>query len=263
MKKTTLLMFAAAAVTVHAQSIISWEYDNGNRIPVNGSSFAGVASAAYWNYSQGSGVANLLASDGSSSGVSLGFSSAYGTWGIGGVSGPDADGTYNKSIFDGYGNGGLDTLSLSGISFSQYDVIVYFSSDTDGRTGTVSDGAATYDFSTIMRNQLNNNPNVTFIQTTDTTGANPGANYAVFTDLTGASQTLTTIHTAAAGLGIAGMQIVAAPGTVHNGTGRLGRHEPVVLAAAVSVSAVLTNPLRFYKAPAATVLRPAFLLYSS
>ena len=204
-------MLAAAAVTAHAQNIISWEYDNGNRIPVDGSSFAGVANAAFWNNSQGAGVANLLANDGSSSGVSLGFSSAWGAWGIGGVSGPDADGTYNKSIFDGYGNGGLDTLSLSGISFSQYNVIVYFSSDADGRAGTVSDGTTTYDFSTIMRNQVNNNPNVTFIQTTDTTGANPGANYAVFSGLTGASQTLTLNSGAVAGMGIAGMQIVAVP----------------------------------------------------
>jgi hypothetical protein len=211
MKKIIMLVFAAAAVTVHAQSIISWEYNNGNLIPVNGSSFAGVANAAFWNNSREAGVANLLANDGSLSGVALGFADAYGAWGIGGVGGPDANGTYNKSIFDGYGNGGLDTLSLSGISYSLYNIIVYFSSDANGRTGTVSDGTTTYDFSTIMRNQVDNDPNVTFIQTTDTTGANPGANYAVFTGLTGSSQTLTTIHTAAAGLGIAGIQIVAVP----------------------------------------------------
>lgn len=202
-------MLAAAAVTVHAQNIISWEYDNGNLIPSNGSSFAGVANAAFWNYSREAGVANLLANDGSLSGVSLGFADQYGAWGIGGVSGPDGDGTYNKSIFDGYGNTATsDTLSLSGISFSLYNVIVYFSSDTDGRTGTISDGATTYSFSTIMRNQVDNDPNVTFIQTTDTGSGNPGANYAVFSDLTGASQTLTLN---VGGGGIAGMEIVAAP----------------------------------------------------
>jgi hypothetical protein len=59
-----------------------------------------------------------------------------------------------------------------------------------------------------MRNQVNNDPNVTFIQTTDTTSANPGANYAEFTGLSGSSQTFTmTIP----GGGIAGMQIVAVP----------------------------------------------------
>ena len=205
-----MLVFAAAAVTVHAQNIISWEYDNGNLIPQNGSSFAGVVLAPYWNYSREAGVANLLASDGSLSGVSLGIADQYGAWGIAGVGGPDADGTYNKSIFDGYANTATsDTLSLSGISSSLYNVIVYFSSDTDGRTGTISDGATTYSFSTIMRNQVDNNPNVTFIQTTDTGSGNPGANYAVFSGLSGSSQTITLATSA--GMGIAGMQIVAAP----------------------------------------------------
>lgn len=215
MKKTTMLLFAAAAVTVHAQSIISWQYANGNIIPSNGSSIAGVVLAPYWNNSQEAGVANLLANDGSLSGVTLGFADAYGAWGIGGVSGPDGDGTYNKSIFDGYGNtASTDTLSLSGISFSQYNVIVYFSSDTDGRTGTISDGATTYSFSTIMRNQVDNNPSVTFIQTTDTGSGNPGANYAVFSGLSGSSQTFTLATSA--GMGIAGMQItpVPEPGTM-------------------------------------------------
>jgi hypothetical protein len=118
---------------------------------------------------------------------------------------------YNNAIFAGYGNGGQDTLGLSGISFSQYNIIVYFSSDTDGRTGTVSDGATTYDFTTMTRNMVNNDANAIFTQTTDTIGANPSADYAVFSDLTGASQTLTTINTGAAGLGISGMQIVEVP----------------------------------------------------
>jgi hypothetical protein len=215
MKKLIMLaLIVAATAGVQAQNIISWEYDNGNLIPSDGISFAGVANAAYWNNSREAGVANLLANDGSLSGITLGIADQYGAWGIGGVSGPDANGTYNKSIFDGYANTATtDTLSLSGISFSQYNIIVYLSSDTDGRTGTISDGPTTYDFSTIMRNQVNNDPNVTFIQTTDTTGANPGANYAVFTGLSGSSQTFTmTIP----GGGIAGMQItpVPEPGTL-------------------------------------------------
>jgi hypothetical protein len=217
MKKLIMLALVVAATAgVQAQNIISWEYDNGSLIPQNGSSFAGVVLAPNWNYSREAGVANLLASDGSLSGVTLGFADPWGAYGIGGVSSPDADGTYNKAILDGYGNGGLDTLSLSGISFSQYNVIVYFSSDTDGRTGTVSDGATTYSFSTMAFGatapQWNPTPsNAIFTQTTDTGGSNPSADYAVFSNLTGASQTLTTINTAAAGLGIAGIQIVAVP----------------------------------------------------
>jgi len=211
MKKPIVMLLAAAAVTVHAQGIMSWKFNNGAAIPENGTSFAGVDNAAYWNSSQTEGVANLLANDGSSSGVSLTFADAYGAWGIGGASAPDGNGLYNNAIFAGYGNGGQDTLGLSGISFSQYNIIVYFSSDTDGRTGTVSDGATTYDFTTMTRNMVNNDANAIFTQTTDTIGANPSADYAVFSDLTGASQTLTTINTGAAGLGISGMQIVEVP----------------------------------------------------
>jgi hypothetical protein len=208
-KQSILVAFAIAGVSVQAQNFISWQYANGNIIPSDGSSFAGILLAPYWNNSQEAGVPNLLASDGSSSGVSLGFTDQYGAWGIAGVSGADTDGYYNKSIFDGYGNTATsDTLSLSGISFSQYNVIVYFSSDTDGRTGTVTDGTTTYSFSTIMRNQVDNDPNVTFIQTTDTGSGNPDANYAMFSDLSGAAQTFTLNI---GGGGIAGMQIVAVP----------------------------------------------------
>jgi hypothetical protein len=223
-KTSIFVAVAIASISAQAQNIVSWEYNNGNMIPSNGVSYAGVVLAPYWNNSREEGVANLVANDGSLSGISLTFADAYGAWGIGGVSGPDANGTYNKSIFDGYGNtASTDTLGLSGISFSLYNVIVYFSSDTDGRTGSISDGTTTYDFSTIMRNQVNNDPNVTFIQTTDTTGANPGANYAVFSDLSGSSQTFTLAT--AAGMGIAGVQItpVPEPGTLAlAGLGGLG-----------------------------------------
>ena len=56
-----------------------------------------------------------------------------GAWGIGGVGAPDADGLYNKAILAGYANtvdGGREHFGLTGISYSQYNVIVYFSSDT-------------------------------------------------------------------------------------------------------------------------------------
>ena len=200
------ILLGLTGLAAHAQGIISWKFNNGAAIPSNGTSFAGVTNAAFWNSSQGA-VANLLANNGSSSGVSLAFSSAYGAWGIGGVGAPDNDGLYNKAIFAGYGNGGSDTLSLSGISYSQYVVIVYFSSDTDGRNGTVSDGATTYDFTTMGISATSGN-NAIFAQTLATTGAGPSADYAVFTNLSGASQTLTTINTGGNGMGISGMQIV-------------------------------------------------------
>ena len=209
---TLALLLAGAAVTANAQSIISWKFNNGAAIPQNGTAFAGVDNAAYWNSSQGA-VGNLLANDGNSSGVSMTLTGQVGAWGIGGAPAPDPNGLYNDAIFAGYANtvtATPNTLSLTGISDSQYNVIVYFSSDTDGRAGTISDGATTYDFSTMTRSMLNSGANATFTQTTDTTSANPSADYAVFSDLTGASQTL-TLTAGVNGMGISGFQIVAVP----------------------------------------------------
>lgn len=211
MKRTILLAFAIAGISAQAQDIISWQYANGNIIPSDSSSFAGVVLAPYWNNSQEAGVANLLANDGSLSGVTLGFTDQYGAWGIGNVVSPDTDGYYNKAILDGYGNTATtDTLSLSGISFSQYNVIVYLSSDADGRTGTISDGTTTFSFTTMAVTAVDrfNDSNAILTQTTDTGSGNPQADYAIFSNLTGSSQTFTmTIP----GGGIAGMQIVAVP----------------------------------------------------
>jgi hypothetical protein len=55
--------------------------------------------------------------------------------------------------------------------------------------------------------------NAVLTQTTDTTGANPGATYAVFTGLTGSSQTITCTPTGGNDqwLGISAIQIVAVP----------------------------------------------------
>jgi hypothetical protein len=202
------LLVAGAAVTANAQSIISWHDSNGLAIPSNGTSFAGVTNAAFWNGSLEAGVANLLANNGSSSGVSLTLADQYGSWGIGGAT-QDPNGKYNSAIFSGYGNTATsDTLRLTGISYSQYDVIVYFSSDTSGRPGTISDGAITYSFSTDTREKVDAHGNFVFAQTTDTGLSHPSADYAVFSNLTGASQTLTLN---VGGGGIAGMQIVAVP----------------------------------------------------
>ena len=52
--------------------------------------------------------------------------------------------------------------------------------------------------------------NALFTQTTDTTGANPTADYAIFSGLTGSSQTITSTGAGGSG-GIAGFQIIAVP----------------------------------------------------
>ena len=100
-------------------------------------------------------------------------------------------------------------LSITGIPYSTYNLIVYFSSDTASRAGTISDANAgiTYDFSTIGPSSVSGT-NAILLQTTDTTGANLLANYAIFSNLSGSSDTLTL--SIPNGGGIAGFQIVGA-----------------------------------------------------
>jgi hypothetical protein len=207
----TLLLFAAlltgAAGAAHAQDLISWAYNNGQAIPATGS--AGVLSATNWNLTGAGGSANLSYDNATASGVTLSLAGGFGDWGIGGVSAPDLDGTYNKAIFDGYYNSVGSTLTLGNISYSTYDVYVYFSSDADGRTGTVSDGTATFSFST-MGVAATSGGNAIFGLTTDTGTGNPSADYAIFSGLTGSSQTF-TIANASDGMGFAGIQIQAVP----------------------------------------------------
>lgn len=207
MKKITSIFVAVAlaGISAQAQNIVSWAYNNGNPIPTTG--YAGVVSANNWNLTGDGGSANLSYNDASLSGTTLALAGGFGAWGIGGVSAPDGDGTYSKAIFDGYYNCFSSTLTLGSIPFSAYDIHVYFSSDVDGRTGTISDGTTTFSFAT-MAIAATSGSNAIFTQTTDTGIGNPSADYAVFSGLTGASQTL-TINVG--GGGIAGIQITAVP----------------------------------------------------
>src|SRR5208283_420963 len=121
------------------------------------------------------------------SGASFSIAGTWGPWQITTVSGADADGTYNRRLLGGYANTssgvGPEVFSITGIPYSTYNVIVYFSSDTAGRAGTISSANAgqTFDFTTIGPASVNGT-NAVLTQTTDTTGANPLANYAVFTN---------------------------------------------------------------------------------
>jgi hypothetical protein len=130
----------------------------------------------------------------------------------------DANGNYNRNLLNGYmnnGGSGSVSMTLSSIPYSTYDIIVYLSSDTAGRTGTVNIGSTTYDFAAMGPAELGGTPatagssDASFIQTTDTTGANPSADYAVFSGLTGSSQIISS--TISAYGGIAGFQVVAVP----------------------------------------------------
>jgi Bacterial alpha-L-rhamnosidase concanavalin-like domain len=214
MKKTFALIFlAVAASAVTNGQVISWNDNNGYTIPGTGT--AGVVAATNWNNSNPGSDGGLSAlSDSTGAATSAGFTvtGTYGGWGIGGATGPDADGTYNKFLLGGYANtssgvsGGVEVFSISGIPYSAYNVIVYFSSDTTNRTGTIAcaNAGITYDFTTIGPASVSGT-SALLVQTTDTTGANPPADYAIFSNLTGGSQTLTL--SIPNGGGIAGFQI--------------------------------------------------------
>ena len=207
----------AAATSVKAQTI-SWNFDSYGTIN-GGSQYAGVVSAANWNDTylidgnSGNPENNLIDNSGNATtlGASFTDNSQYGYAIQFSSPAQDADGSYNKYLLNGYlnnGNGGSVAIALSSIPYSSYNIVVYLSSDTAGRTGTVNIGGTTYDFSSMGPAEISG-INASLIQTTDTSGANPSADYAIFSGLSGASQTITT--TIPAYGGIAGFQIVATP----------------------------------------------------
>lgn len=219
-KFTTTLVIAAAIMTADAQTI-SWSDSNGNTVPAAG--IAGVVAVTNWNNSNpgNNGTLSSLV-DSSNITTTVGFTvtGTYGGWGIGAIAGADGDGTYNRRMLAGYANtssgvsGGQEVFSITGISYSSYKIIAYFSSDTTNRAGTIGCPGAgvTNDFVTLGQYAATN-ANAVFVQTTDATGANPPADYAVFTNLSGSSQSL--ILSIPNGGGMAGFQIVNT-GTVTN-----------------------------------------------
>ena len=230
-----------ASLTLQAQ-VISWSFNQygfsnagqNTGVPVPNTQ-AGVVSAFNWNdswsenssaYAYGTPVTvnNLFDNSGTATATSLSYNSYNGYYIQNSNPAQDADGTYNRQMLNGFLNAGpatwsppvtQNTISLSSIPYLQYDVYVYVSDDTAGRVALVSDGTSTYDLST-MGSAAISGANASFVQSTDTTGANPTANYVVFSGLTGSSQTFTvspgdTNPSDAAWVGLAAFQIVAVP----------------------------------------------------
>jgi hypothetical protein len=223
-----------AAATTQAQSTISWNMDrwgftlapgNNGGLPVpNTTAGAPGYVAANWNSAWNEGVSssssatvnNLWNSSGNNSGASITYS-CRDLWQIQ-MSNPaqDADGTYNKQMLNGYLDSGLaglsSTIAISSIPYSTYDIIVYFTGTDAGRGATLNVGSTTYDF-TSMGGAAISGGNALFTQATSTTSGSPtaDANYAIFTGLTGASQTLDYTALVDGAGGIAAFQIVAAP----------------------------------------------------
>jgi len=216
----------ATAINLHAQ-VISWDIGD-NNIITGGSQFAGIVSEAYWNntyYENGNATGstvvnqNLTDSSGATTAVSvtqLASQNSYNYWAINFTTpGQDADGTYNRNLLNGYQNDGATVapytsgITISNINFTKFDLYVYFSSDTAGRIGNVTDGATTYFFTTIGPAETSG-ANALFTQTTETSSLNnPAADYAVFRGLTDNTE---SIYVTVPGFGgIAGFQIVPTP----------------------------------------------------
>lgn len=201
---------AYAATPAGAPGIVSWNYDLYGTL--NPPSVAGVVAVTNWNNSYPNDpVASLVDNNGAPTSVAIAYNS-YNSWSIqSSHPGVDADGTYNKELLNGYLNSGAgqipttSSVDISQIPFSYYDLYVYFSSDTAGRTGTVTDGAITYSFATIGPAAIAG-ANAMLTRTTDTGTNYPAANYALFSGISGDSQNI-LCNIPLFG-GIAGFQIV-------------------------------------------------------
>jgi hypothetical protein len=215
-------MLAGLTTSAHAQ-VISWNYDRNGTVPGDASSYAGVVPANYWNNSWPTDpTTDLVDNSGSPSTLDLIYGPTAFAWSIqGSHPGQDADGSYNRELLNGYLNAGMapwnppvtnSSISLNQIPFAEYNVYVYFSSDVADRPGYITDGATTFYFNSIGPASVSG-ANALFAQTTETSSANhPQANYAVFSGLSGGSQTI-TLQMEIPDLwgGIAGFQVVAVP----------------------------------------------------
>ncbi|MEO5715458.1 MAG: PEP-CTERM sorting domain-containing protein [Luteolibacter sp.] len=218
MKKTLLIALAAAGSAQAAT--VSWNYDSNGT--VTGTAVAGVVPVANWNNSWPSNpTTNLTDDSGAATTIDLSYSS-FNTWSIqGNHPGVDGDGSYNKELLNGYLNAGpagwgppitASSVAISQISYASYNIIVYFSADAAGREGLATNGASTYYFNSLGAASLAG-ANAALTRTTSTTTADyAGANYAIFSGLTGSSQTITVqMRDNDEWGGIAGFQVVAVP----------------------------------------------------
>lgn len=175
--------------------IVSWNFDAFGT--VEDGMIAGVVPVANWNNSWPSNpLTNLADQYGNATTVDIDYSSFEQNSILPKTHpGSDADGAYNKEMLNSYLNSGsgrtpvMSSVVIKEIPYSNYDIYVYFSSDTAGRKGKITDGASVYSFSTIGAASISEN-NAKLIRTTNTGNGYPYANYAVFSGLSGDSKTI-------------------------------------------------------------------------
>ena len=204
-KRFGLLLIGFMAVgSVCSADVVSWNYNSyGDAYGERATDVAGVVpySASYWNDSWLDGtVTDLPDSTGTPTTIDISWES-FNTWYVqNSHPGVDDDGSYSKEILNGYLNSGpagwgpsitYSAVTLSEIEYETYDIVVYFSSDVAGREGEVTDGTTTYYFNTLGPDSIAQG-NALFVQTTETgEDYTTAANYAVFTGLSGDTQTIT------------------------------------------------------------------------
>ncbi|MCW1924533.1 PEP-CTERM sorting domain-containing protein [Luteolibacter arcticus] len=216
----TLILLSLAIATTAPAATVSWNYDRNGT--VTGTAVAGVVPVANWNNSWPSNPTTDLIDDiGASTTIDLSYAS-FNNWNIqGSHPGVDGDGSSNKELLNGYLNAGpagwnppvtSSSVAISQIPYASYNIIVYFSSDGANREGQVGNGSTTFYFSTLGAASIAGS-NATLTQTTSTSTSDyAGANYAIFSSLSGASQTITLqMRDNDEWGGIAGFQVVAVP----------------------------------------------------
>jgi hypothetical protein len=226
--KTAIVSLGILALTVAIEAqtvtnpnpnlVISWNLDDWST--VNPTDLAGLAPATNWVDTYLNNITvGLPDNTGTTTPMNLGYGS-YNTYQIYSYHvGYDANGTANREVLNGFLNAGPAAwnppvtntyVSLTNVPYAQYDVVVYFNSDTSGRHASIDNGSTTYYFST-MGSAAVSGVNALFVPTTQTNSAIfPGADFAFFPDMTSANAIFT--ETPKSGndqwLGIAAFQVI-------------------------------------------------------
>jgi autotransporter-associated beta strand protein len=225
--KTTVVAFGASALALATQAqtvtnpcpnrVISWNADNNGT--VYSTNLAGLAAATNWVNSWPSDI-NIGLPDNTGATTTMNKGSySVNTYSIGSHPGLDTNGTANREMLNGYLNSGpagwgpwtTNTwVSLTNVPYAKYDVVVYLSSDTSGRHGSIDDGTRTYYFSTVGTSERSG-ANALFLPTTETNSSTfPSADFAFFPGMTNANSIFTE-HPKSGNdqwLGIAAFQVI-------------------------------------------------------
>lgn len=198
-QKMTVLAVAAVALSLsvsHAQANASIGVAFGASL--SSTDQPGVVGGGNWNVVSGAigSKSGLLDNSGAATSMAISWSASFA---YGGYHAPHTGNAATNALYS-IGIGGDPTYShanpaftISGISFSDYEVIVYESQDTGApNVLSTSDGSTTYYY---RSNGQTNNTAGNLLLTTSTNPASPTsgpAQFQEFTNLSGSSVTITT-----------------------------------------------------------------------